>query len=58
MLTTEAETALAGLTTSRLATQADYEVVVVPTEEAHRAVGDAATVVETVHRWLRRTHSP
>lgn len=41
--------------------QADYEVAVVPAEEARQAVTDAAIVVETVDRWLRhasRDQSP
>ncbi len=37
-------------------TQADYEVGGVPIEEAHRAVTDAAAVVETIEGWLHQTH--
>lgn len=36
-------------------TQADYEVGRVPIEEAHRAVTDAAIVVETIEGWLDQT---
>lgn len=34
--------------------QADYDVVSVPIEEAQRAVNDATAVVETIDRWIAR----
>jgi uncharacterized protein (UPF0332 family) len=40
--------------------QADYGTTPVPVDEAHRAVGDALSVVDTVAAWLdeRSHHDP
>ena len=46
---------LQGLGQSGRRAQADYEMVDVPVEEAHRAVADAAIVVDMVEQWLHQT---